>query len=439
MIAYLVKVIVIQAVALAAYYLLLHREPLGHLKRAYLLLAPVAAFFLPLCAVTYVLPDPAGILPMGEVQAHAFIATEAPAGDWLPTASLLIYGIGLILAIVRLLRPLLYLRRQLLRATHITESDGAYWVTLPGPTAVHTFGRYIFHPASMPLTAAIREHELVHVREWHTADRLFIAVLRTVCWFNPILYGYERTIVHNHELLADRQALSRTGLPVSTYQRSLLQSLAPPVALASGLPFSFTKQRFTMLTASPPSPRRTAAKGLVLASLWVFLLIGFGKTAVAQSTDTIIPPPPPTAPAPPPNAPPPPPNAPTLLPPPPPLAFPPPPPGWTGSNDVEHMDPKTRLRFSLAIHQAQPESAVTAGDLSEWQNPREYDVWLDGQPLANDKVANLNPADIYGFTKSKLMKNAKDYGKYTYYLSLTTRAAYDAQTKRLKGEIAALE
>jgi hypothetical protein len=428
MIAYLLKVAIIQSIALLAYYLLFDREPLGQLKRGYLLLAPLLSFVLPLLVIwEVVLPAAPALMAAPQSAAPetpGSAATGGGVGWWIIG---LIYCTGLIWQFTTIIRSLIGVKRQLSEATGIEYYNGAYWVCLPTEGTLHTFAQWIFVPRNTHLTPAMREHELVHVRQWHTADRLYITLLRAVCWYNPVMWAYERAIIHNHELIADRRAVARAGLSITAYRRELLAGLTPPPApLCSGLPFSFTKKRFVMLSTTA-SPLRTAAKSCLLLGLWIGLLFGFGNTVYSQTTPASPDRAAPAAPPPPPA---------DIPPPPPPL---PPPPGWTGTTDTEQMDELTRARFELALHQSRGESKVTAGELAAWQDPREYGVWIDGTLVLNDRLGELSPDDIHHYFSSRLMKNAANYGQYTYQLDITTREHYNAQTRQLEERISALE
>lgn len=438
MIAYLIKVAIIQAIALLAYYLLLDREPLGQLKRGYLVLAPLLSFLLPLMVVwEVVLPAASALMTApqsAEPETQAAATTAGGVGWWIVGS---IYCAGLIWQLTTIVRSLIGLRRQLSEATTTKYCDGAYWVHLPTEGTLHTFAHWIFVPRNTDLTPAMREHELVHVSQWHTADRLYIALLRAMCWYNPVVWAYERAIIHNHELIADRRAVIRASLSITAYRRELVAGLTPPPAphhpapLCSGLSFSFTKKRFVMLSTTS-SPLRTAAKACLLLGLWMGLLFGFGNTVYSQSTPDS-----PDHPAP--AAPPPPPPPPAAAPPPPPPPPLPPPPGWTGTTDREQMDDLTRARFELALHQSREQHEPTTEELSRWQNADEYGVWLDGAAVPNDVLSRLSPADIHHFFESRLTKNAAHYGQYTYHLDVTTKAHFNAQTERLKERIAELE
>lgn len=49
----------------------------------------------------------------------------------------------------------------------------------------------------------ILEHELVHIKQWHSLDLLFFELLRIVFWFNPLVYIYQNRMATLHEFIAD--------------------------------------------------------------------------------------------------------------------------------------------------------------------------------------------------------------------------------------------
>ncbi|MES2457444.1 MAG: M56 family metallopeptidase [Bacteroidota bacterium] len=54
----------------------------------------------------------------------------------------------------------------------------------------------------------IVKHELVHARQWHSADVIFFEIFLAMNWFNPIAYFYRNAIKNIHEFIADDSAAS---------------------------------------------------------------------------------------------------------------------------------------------------------------------------------------------------------------------------------------
>src|SRR5690606_39098385 len=100
-----------------------------------------------------------------------------------------------------------------------------------------------------------------------TLDILFIEALKTIFWFNPLLYFYKKAIQLNHEFLAD-EAVLNTNHNTAGYQNLLLQlTSGSTVALASNINFSITKKRFIMMTKTTPKLLALSKQFLLLPVL----------------------------------------------------------------------------------------------------------------------------------------------------------------------------
>ena len=56
------------------------------------------------------------------------------------------------------------------------------------------------------------DHELSHVEGRHSIDVIFLEIINTVFWFNPMIYLYKTALRQTHEYLADEAVLSHTSL-----------------------------------------------------------------------------------------------------------------------------------------------------------------------------------------------------------------------------------
>ena len=198
----------------ACYALFLRRQTFLYWNRAYLLSGLVVAFALPL--VQY--PEAAPSVPVVyEVTAAAFTVRSAVA---VPAPSLvtwenllwLVYGVGVLVMLVRLARPLGSLFSFIEKGESIELGDHTIILLdeAAGVTASASFSflRWIFISRAdyEQNFDPILRHELVHVRQWHSLDILLVESLRPFFWFNPVLILYKNALQQVHEYLADRQA-----------------------------------------------------------------------------------------------------------------------------------------------------------------------------------------------------------------------------------------
>jgi len=132
-------------------------------------------------------------------------------------------------------------------------------------------------------------HEIAHVKQKHTLDVIFIEILKTLFWFNPIFIFYKKAMQLNHEFLADENVI-RAHNDVCLYQKLLLNKLSTsqPIYLASNFNFLSTKKRLIMMTKITSKTRTLVMKSFaVLGILTLFLLFAF-KPLPLGSKKTIV-------------------------------------------------------------------------------------------------------------------------------------------------------
>jgi TonB family protein len=85
--------------------------------------------------------------------------------------------------------------------------DAYYLIESNSPAPSWSFFRVIFLGQSDKLSPEekdlIVKHEMLHGRLYHSADILFITILCLICWFNPVLWIYRRTLARVHEFEVD--------------------------------------------------------------------------------------------------------------------------------------------------------------------------------------------------------------------------------------------
>lgn len=157
----------------------------------------------------------------------------------------------------------------------------------------HTFLNYIFinknDYENRKIEGELFTHELAHVSQKHTLDVLFIEILKTIFWFNPILIFYKKAIQLNHEFLADEKVVkSYNNVPF--YQNLLLEKASwnSNFYLASNLNFLVTKKRLIMMTKTTSQSRALLKKLSVLPVLAGLIFISCSQDATEKQSDEKI-------------------------------------------------------------------------------------------------------------------------------------------------------
>ena len=323
----------------ACYRLALRPERSFAYNRAYLVLGPLLAAGLPLLPLAWPAgwwgPSPAGLagvaavlLPAVPVSAPG-AAAGAAGPDW-AFWLLATYLAGAALLLARLafgLGRLWRTARRLPRQTHagyaVAETHGRL------PTS--SFGRLVFWDETLALNPAearqVLRHELAHVRQHHTYDRLLLELLRAALWFNPFVHLCAGALALTHEYLADEAALhesesasSAPSLPTAYSQllaRQVASRLGFSVPLAHSFSQSQTLSRIAMIQKIKPISRWKQWLALPLLGACVFAVAcekaappatpteklelvkidGQNRLVVRNGSETTVLPPPPPPPA----------------------------------------------------------------------------------------------------------------------------------------------
>jgi hypothetical protein len=154
-------------------------------------------------------------------------------------------------------------------------------------TLPYSFFRYIIVNRSDYENGKINNelliHEQTHCLQYHSVDILLIEFLKTVFWFNPILWLFKKAIQLNHEYLADDEVLAKHN--INDYQSILLNLVLRnnSTYLASNFHYSLTKKRLIMMTKNNCS-RETIFRKIAVIPLVVILAVTltFGKEIKSQ-------------------------------------------------------------------------------------------------------------------------------------------------------------
>ncbi len=118
------------------------------------------------------------------------------------------------------------------------------------------------------------QHELTHIREKHSWDRLFSQLICSIFWMNPFNWIIQKELQNIHEFIADRDAVG-TG-EVDAFAKMLLQTHYGNHFLNPSHSFYYSsiKRRIIMLTTSQAPKyaylRKVAVLPLVAISLVIF-------------------------------------------------------------------------------------------------------------------------------------------------------------------------
>ncbi len=135
----------------------------------------------------------------------------------------------------------------------------------------------------------ILNHEMVHVRQWHSLDVIFFELFTVFNWFNPIVYLYRNAIKNIHEFIADDSAAS-TLENRSAYALLLVSNVfdtQPQKLTNSFFNQSLLKRRIIMLHKTKSRKVAILKYGLSVPLLVTMLIISSATGADIQTLEMV--------------------------------------------------------------------------------------------------------------------------------------------------------
>jgi len=283
---YFLKVILCSGLLFLYYQLALRNKLFHQWNRFYLLAIVCLSLAAPLIPISYDLSRQEGntiVQVLQVVQApggEAENMTAAASGSFSFWSLLpLVYAsvsFFLFFIITRGLYQLYRLKKQ--HAVQRVEAI-AFIPTEAAGTPYSFFKNIFWNSAIDPATPTgqrILKHEMVHVREGHSFDKLFMQLVLVAAWINPFFWLIRRELGIIHEFIADRGAAEDGD--VSALARAILQTSCPQTYHALVHPFfqSPIKRRLLMM-AKLQNPKmsylgRMIALPVIAAALFTFAL-----------------------------------------------------------------------------------------------------------------------------------------------------------------------
>lgn len=217
-----------------AYYVLaLKNVQTNSFNRIYLLMAALLSVLLPFARLELfqISQDAVADFPLLQLSAKGAMAADTGAVgsgnvDWSAVLSTSYFTVSALMLAVLALSSARYLfmtgkERQELR-------DGVVLIRTDDPRAPFSFMNKLFWPAGLPLDSAegrsVLMHELAHIRQYHTLDKMLMQLVLALCWLNPFNWFIKKELWLQHEFLADKYAIKDRDS--ESFARMLLYSVS---------------------------------------------------------------------------------------------------------------------------------------------------------------------------------------------------------------------
>ena len=243
--------ILVSAVMSAYYLLFLRDKTFHHYNRFYLLGTMVLSLLLPLLKVEYftIETDSRILLLLNQFNQSSAQEVGNSFNFW--NFGALILGIVSFFLLAKLTLGLVKIH-QLKKEFPKESIKGITFYNTNLHDAPFSFFRNLFWKKSILINSdlgkQILKHEMVHIEQKHSFDKLFVQIIQSLFWFNPIFYFIKKEITLIHEYLADKKAVKNAD--TRAFAQMLLASNFSGNVLPATSPFlsSNLKKRLKMLT-----------------------------------------------------------------------------------------------------------------------------------------------------------------------------------------------
>ena len=256
---YLLKVVLCSTLLYAYYWFILRDKQFHQYNRFYLMGISVISWLVPFIKIEIVKEQ---VIAAPKVLHFATAIAESNSSiekevieqsaqfSW-DNLILLIAIIVSVFFILRFLQSLLNIKK-LIRQYPMKELLGFYLVMTDVKGTPFSFFKYVFWNNSIDLHSelgrGILAHEVAHIEENHSFDKLLIELQLVFGWFNPILWLIRNELYLIHEFIADKKSVENND--VSVLAELLLASAYPSQQHLLSNPFFFSpiKRRIQMFT-----------------------------------------------------------------------------------------------------------------------------------------------------------------------------------------------
>ena len=260
---YFLKVIVCSIVLLGYYFIALRNKVYHHYNRIYLLFSIIASWIIPALSFNFLIEQDAVSSPIysiinyasqhsniNELNTTEFFVNTKPNNISIQNIALVIFCIVSINFLFVLMTSFFKIYR-LKKKYKAHKLDSCTIYLTNEKYTPYSFLDLIFWNQNIALDSKlgkqILEHELVHIKEKHSWDKIFIQVNLIVGWFNPFFWIIKAELEMIHEFIADKKSIPNGD--VSEFANMILSvnQVNKSVPLTNPFFFSPIKRRLKML------------------------------------------------------------------------------------------------------------------------------------------------------------------------------------------------
>ncbi len=278
---YALKTIIYSAIFFGYYCLALRNKRFHYYNRFYLLLTVLLSLMLPLFYLQLWQWNGSntGVIKLLNVATvndyEAIISSHSSALNWANVASICYCAIALGLLLAALFSVVFIFR---LKAKYRVEKiESINFINTDLEQSPFSFFNNLFWKNTLSLSdeggRQIFKHELTHIEQKHSWDKLFMRAVTALFWFNPLYWLAQKELALIHEFIADEKAVENKS--AEAFALMILQSQYAKNVFSPAQSFHYSpiKRRLLMLTTSKKPSFSYARRIFVLPLLAITVLL----------------------------------------------------------------------------------------------------------------------------------------------------------------------
>ena len=269
---YLLKTILVSSIFVTYYWFALRNKKFHYYNRFYLLTASVISLIIPLLNFNwFTIEEP---VLYGSSEVLQFVLPKATSSStnnfgWMDFVLIISFLVTIALVIILCIQ---IIKIQILKKkSEVTPMDGFDFINTKEENAPFSFLNNLFWKETISLQdeggQQIFKHEITHIQQKHTWDRIYCQIVASIFWMNPINWIIQKELMTIHEFIADEEAVGNENVEI--FAKMLLQTHYGNHFLNPTHQFFYSsiKRRVIMLTTSKNIKYSYARRLMVLPLL----------------------------------------------------------------------------------------------------------------------------------------------------------------------------
>jgi BlaR1 peptidase M56/TonB-dependent Receptor Plug Domain len=288
---YVVKTIIVAGIFWVYYHFALRNKRFHYYNRFYLLSAMAASLIVPFFQFDWFTienPNLNEAIVQMPIQYLTYTSSTEPGFSWMDGLVFIFVSItiGILVLVLNQIRTIYSVKR---KSQH-KFLDEYHFIQTDEENAPFSFLNNLFWKKTIALDTEygqkIFTHEITHIKQRHTWDRLFCQLVTAMVWINPFYWLIQKELQTIHEFIADEAAIGEAG--VAEFAKMLLQThydtqFFNPIHTFF---YSSIKRRLFMLTTSSQTKfsyaRRIMVLPLLIVAIGIFSFKVHAKERISE-------------------------------------------------------------------------------------------------------------------------------------------------------------